>query len=96
MRTHLNYEPAPEFSADAYAVRGYGGVAWCVLGWETEPDADTEWSGFETRTGNLVCRMVGDDRYFSVDPDDVSAIDAGDYCGECGQIGCGHGRTVAG
>jgi hypothetical protein len=30
------------FSADAYRVSGYGGIAWYVLGWETEPDEDTE------------------------------------------------------
>ena len=36
-------------------------VAWHVLGWETEPDEDTEWSGCYNRTGRLVCQMVGDD-----------------------------------
>lgn len=32
------------FHADAYTVKGYRGIAWCVLGWETVPDDDTEWS----------------------------------------------------
>lgn len=38
MRNH--YEPAPEYSHDAYAVQGWPGVAWSILGWETEPDED--------------------------------------------------------
>ncbi len=90
MRTN-NYERAPEYDADAYAVSGWGaGIAFSVLGWETEPDEDTEWSGYETRTGNLIVRMVGDDRNFSVDPDDVTPLDPEAFCRDCGQIGCGH------
>lgn len=86
--TTNSYEPAPEYVADAYAVRGWNGVAFSVLGWETEPDQDTEWSGCENRTGNLIAVMVGDDRHFSVDPDDLSELDEKSYCHECGQIGC--------
>ena len=89
--TRNRYEPAPEYNADAYVVSGYSGVAWYVRGWETQPDDDTDWSGYEIRTGNLVCTMVGDDRNFSVDPDDITPIKEGAYCGECGQIGCAFG-----
>lgn len=33
-----NYERDDEaFPADAYTVRGHGGIAWHVLGWEQEP-----------------------------------------------------------
>jgi len=88
-----NYEAAPEYDADAYTVEGYRGIAWGVRGWETEPDEDTEWSGIENRTGRLVCVMVGDDRRFTFDPDEVHPIKAEDYCPECGQIGC---RALAG
>ena len=50
-----NYEPDDEASpADAYTAQGYKGVAWSVMGWETEPDEDTEWSGCEVRTGRVV------------------------------------------
>ena len=87
----LHYENAPEYPADAYVVSGYRGVAFSVYGWETEPDTDTEWTGIESRTGNLVAVMVGDDRHFSVDPSDVSAIPDDGYCPSCGQIGCAHG-----
>lgn len=87
--THYEADDAT-FSADAYRVTGWDGVAFSVLGWETEPDDDTEWSGMEPRTGSVVVVMVGDDRKHVVDPDDVTPLDRAAYCGECGQIGCGH------
>lgn len=84
-------EEAPEFSADAYRVRGHAGIAWRVLGWETKPDEDTEWSGCEVRTGRVLAIMVGDDRRFAFDPEDVSPLKRSEFCSECGQIGCAHG-----
>ena len=90
--TRNNYEPASEYQAEAYAVRGWEGIAFTVYGWETEPDADTEWTGIENRTGNLIVVMVGDDQRFSVSPDDVSPLTGGEFCSECGQIGCGHSQ----
>ena len=87
----MNHEKAPEYNADAYTVAGWGaGIAFHVYGWETEPDQDTEWSGYEYRTGNLVCGMVGDDRRFAVDPEDVSPLDPEAFCRDCGQVGCSH------
>ena len=83
-----DHEDAPEYDADGYKVDGYRGIAWSVLGYEVEPDEDTEWTGIYNRTGRLICRMVGDDRHFAFDPDEVHAIKAEDYCPECGQIGC--------
>jgi len=90
MAIKKHYEDAPEFSANAYRVLGWDGVAFSVYGWETEPDEDTEWSGQEVRTGNLLCVMVGDDRPFSIDPDDVAPLADDEYCASCGQIGCSH------
>jgi hypothetical protein len=82
-----NPDPWP----DAVAIPALGSaVAWHVLGWQTEPDEDTEWTGYEIRTGRLVCRMVGDDALYLCDPEDVQKLARADYCGECGQIGCGH------
>ena len=34
--------------------------------------------------------MVGDDREFIVDVDDLTEIPDDSYCPGCGQIGCGH------
>lgn len=77
-----------QFPAPAYRVKGSRGVAWWVLGWETEPDEDTEWSGMEQRTGRVVCVMVGDDRHFAFDPDEITPLERKEFCGGCGQIGC--------
>lgn len=35
--------------------------------------------------------MVGDDVRHHVDVDDLEPVEDDDYCGGCGQIGCGHG-----
>lgn len=91
-RNRRHYESDDEtFTADAYTVAGWGaGIAFRVLGWETEPDEDTEWSGCENRTGRVIVRMIGDDARHSVDESDITPIAREDYCGECGQIGCTH------
>lgn len=73
----------------AYRADGYSGVAWRVDGFETEPDEDTEWSGYENPTGRLVAHMIGDDRPFTFEPEELTPIEEDDYCGSCGQIGCG-------
>lgn len=78
------------FSAEHYSVRQYAGIAWYVLGWETEPDEDTEWSGYENRTGRVVAVMVGDDRRFSLDESDLTPLAEDQFCHSCGQIGCTH------
>ncbi len=90
MKRRPHFEDAPEYDADAYRVSGYKGIAFTVCGWETEPDEDTEWSGYEVRTGKIVAVMVGDDRKFTFDPEDITPLDREDYCGSCGQIGCPH------
>ena len=92
MRARPNYEADDAaFPADAYSVAGWGaGIAWRVYGWETEPTEDTEWDGIEERTGRVVVVMVGDDRRFSVDPDDLTPLGELDYCASCGQVGCTH------
>ncbi|HVP70193.1 MAG TPA: hypothetical protein VMS45_02640 [Gemmatimonadaceae bacterium] len=73
-----------------YSVAGHGGIAFYFAGNETEPDADTHWTGYEVDTGRVVMVMVGDDRRHSIDPDDCTALGDLDYCAECGQIGCEH------
>ena len=76
--------------ANAYTVERYRGVAWRVYGWETAPTEDTEWDGLEERTGQVVCVMVGDDRRFTFDPDELTPLGDLDYCASCGQVGCEH------
>jgi hypothetical protein len=89
-RTHFESDDET-FSAEAYRVSGWGkGIAFYVLGWETEPDEDTEWTGIEERTGRVVVVMVGDDARHVVDEEDIEPLPREDYCGSCGQIGCYH------
>lgn len=91
MAHRVNYEADPDtFGAEGYTVEGYRGIAWYVLGWETAPDRDTEWTGLEERTGQVVCQMVGDDRRFCFEPGEVHEIAREEFCGVCGQIGCRH------
>lgn len=91
MSRRPNYETDDKtWSAGAYAVAGDPDVAWRVYGWETVPDEDTEWSGLEVRTGQVVAIMVGDDRRFVFAPEDLQPLAREAYCGECGQIGCCH------
>lgn len=67
-RSRAHYETdETTFSANAYSVRGYGGIAFRVLGWETEPDEDTEWTGYEVRTGRVIAIMIGDDHKHVID-----------------------------
>ena len=96
----MNYERSSEFNKaypeDRYQITGYGigsdgiGLAWSILGYETEPDEDTEWSGYEVTTGNIVAVMVGDDHLWSLDPHgvDIVPLDDDEYCSCCGQVGC--------
>lgn len=81
--------PAFDFES-AYIADGWGGgIAWRAFAWETEPDEDTEWTGIENPTGRVLAHMVGDDRTFAFDPDDLVPLAASAYCVECGQVGCG-------
>lgn len=86
-----HYEPDDDaFPADAYRVLNDHSIAYRVLGWQTEPDEDTEWSGYESRTGMVVVVMIGDDHRYLVEESELTPIAREDYCSECGQIGCGH------
>lgn len=84
----MNYIETNNFNG-VYSVKGWDGVAWYILGLETVPNDETEWTGLETETGNVVAVMVGDDEKYSIDPDNLTELGDGDYCKECGQIGCG-------
>jgi len=85
-----------------YTAEGYGGIAFRATEFETETTFEYVYCGFgdeeddesydyvedERLTGRIVAHMVGDDRDFTFDADDLTAIDEDDYCAECGQVGC--------
>jgi hypothetical protein len=79
---------ATEFLPDGdakYSVRQYPGIAFHYMADETEPDEDTEWTGYEVPTGNVIMVMVGDDHRFSIDPDDCTILADGESCPACGR-----------
>lgn len=51
--------------------------------------AEGDWS-LETDHSRVRATMVGDSRVFDIDVDDITPLGREDYCGACGQIGCGH------
>lgn len=77
-------EDADEFDAPAYSVQGWKGVAFHVLGWETDGSDEAN------PTGDVVVCMVGDDRLRVVSKADLAALASDQYCGSCGQVGCTH------
>jgi len=75
-----------------YTITGWSdGIAWYLTGPVMIEDEDYEWSGIKEPHEFLVkAVMVGDDRVFEVDRDDLTLLDDLDYCAECGQVGCTH------
>lgn len=88
MGRHTNFEQDDEaFPPDRrYKLDQY--FAWVVLGWETQPDEDTEWTGIEPRTGKVVAYPVGDHTMREVFEEEELVPLEGGYCLECGQLGC--------
>lgn len=58
-----------------YRVQHYPGIAWRIVGWASE--------------GFVQAVMIGDNREFTIDIDDLAEIQNDEYCHCCGQIGCG-------
>lgn len=74
-----------------YAVAGFDGVAFYLRGYVETADEATEWTGELVADYEQVrAVMVGDDREHIVSVDDLTPLEDDDYCGQCGQIGCGH------
>lgn len=65
-------EEGPLFN-EAFKHSDYGGVAFFGDGY---------------RAGKIECHMIGDDRTFVFDPADCTLLDSGEFCWDCGQVGC--------
>ena len=91
-----------------YSVEGYDGVAFYLLG-HVETCVQTEILvahdeegypiyvlGQEDIVEEQLVRavMVGDDKEYWIDVDDLTKLDDDDYCSSCGQIGCGHDGRI--
>lgn len=100
------YEPPFEIG-DYVTSRSISGISACIVDWyKTERiygfidwDSRSDWeSGFvEEHREEIVDKtraiivMVGDDRELVEYTDQLKKIEEDDFCGSCGQIGCGHG-----
>lgn len=72
----------------AYRVSTHPGAAFRFVGQATYVD---EFTGEEVEHDMVHMVMVGDDYVWAVDPDEVTPLVAGEWCSECGQLGCGWG-----
>lgn len=70
----------------------FPGVALWFIGYSPRmtnvDEEDYEW---ELDYDTARVRMVGDDLDRFVSSAELTALDEEEFCGECGQIGCGHG-----
>jgi len=89
---------------ERYRVKGYNGVAWYLISYKkdrvptrclaTDADGNEYWEDDWSETEEVEDRslviavMVGDDRKFTFDIEDLEILKEDDYCHECGQIGC--------
>lgn len=81
------------YPGEAVKVLEYPGVAFRVDGLPVRHGPDYDWSGIVWQhPSQRETHMVGDDRTFTFDVDDLSPLDDDDYCSECGQIGCRWGH----
>lgn len=87
-----------------YSVRGFRGIAFRLWGysgeWQIPEWTDTDDDGNDVTyygeepewvedRSRVLAIMVGDDHRWTVEVDDLTPISEEDYCGSCGQIGCG-------
>lgn len=79
--------------AKRYAVDGYRGIAFRLVGWVIIEEYD-DWGEATGDTyadeSQVIAVMIGDDRRHIVEVADLEMLDDDAYCHVCGQIGCGH------
>lgn len=85
MSNRSNYQFQP---GDHVSVESHPGIAFSVIDEETQVTEETVWTGYESPTGRISARMVGDNRVFSFDPDELTLLSEHEFCGGCGQLGC--------
>lgn len=97
MTNKPQHEDAPEFEGH-YMLNDWKGCAYWILGWQLEyseesieedEDGNTIYSEPELqRTGRLIVCMVGDDRFETCEPEELTPIEEDEFCPGCGAIGC--------
>lgn len=84
---------AVAWHVDAYATEWTEEKWEYIPEWGPEDDQDS-WAYLEPEqiedSTRVDCHMIGDDRTFTFELDELVPLAREDYCGECGQIGCTH------
>ena len=78
-----------------FRVKGWAGIAFVAMGYLAEYPELTEDDpepGLVLDKSRIVVVMVGDDKRHIVAASDLIPLNEDEFCPECGQIGCGHGR----
>jgi len=73
-----------------YQVKDSEGIAYYLKGYKQVWDA--EYGEYFPDEDYVIAVMVGDDREWTIDVDDLIPLDEDGFCRECGQVGCMHGR----
>lgn len=73
------WDDGDAFVGSTVSVSGYEGIAFRIDSVSLPFPAD-----------RVQAHMIGDDRTFEFDRDEVVVIPREAFCGECGQIGCTH------
>lgn len=77
----------------AYRATNWGaGIAWRATGYVTENVYDEDFDGYDEVENHerVVAHMIGDDRNYEFDIEDLEPLDDDAYCRDCGQVGCTH------
>lgn len=102
------YDDLPFGPGSYVRVKSRPGIAFYIYDWykterisgfiDWDERSDFESDFVETSREEIVDKtraivtMVGDDKEWVVDTDELEPLSDEDFCGECGQIGCQHGN----
>lgn len=104
MATEVTFDFEAYYRADGYGGIAWYAVGydkatteerWLYIGGNGDDREDeSNYLYFEPEeyddTTRVQAIMVGDDRVFTFDVAELTLLPRKDFCGECGQIGCGH------
>lgn len=80
----------PWYDRPAFRCDNLKGIALRFASWSNIDDYNgNDWEDGEPISGGYFY-MIGDDRLNYIEIEDIEIINDDEFCGSCGQIGCGH------